>query len=146
MKLVLTTAPPAEAEKIARALVEERLCACAQVLPPMRSVYWWKGKVQDAQERLILLKTDEVHLERLEARLTKLHPYDVPEIVATTVPSATCSSTDVLDRLMSVGASFTSVTVMVKVSLYVRPPSLACTVTWWVAGGRAAQVTWMSSR
>ena len=100
MKLVLTTAPPAEAEKIARALVEERLCACAQVLPPMRSVYWWKGKVQDAQERLILLKTDEVHLERLEARLTKLHPYDVPEFVAMDVAHASAAYSSWLKEVM----------------------------------------------
>lgn len=99
-KLVLTTAPEKEAERMARALVEERLCACAQVLPPMRSVYWWKGKVEDAEERLILLKTDEVHLERLEARLTELHPYDVPEFVAMDVAHASAAYFSWLKEVM----------------------------------------------
>jgi periplasmic divalent cation tolerance protein len=100
MKLVLTTAPPAKAEEIARALVEEKLCACAQVLPPMRSVYWWKGKVENAEERLILLKTDEAHLERLEARLTELHPYDVPEFVAMEVAHASAAYSSWLKEVM----------------------------------------------
>ena len=100
MKLVLTTAPEKEAERIARALVGERLCACAQVLPPMRSVYWWKGKVEDAEERLILLKTDEVHLARLEARLTELHPYEVPEFVAMEVEHASAAYSSWLKEVM----------------------------------------------
>ena len=100
MKLVLTTAPEKEAERIARSLVGERLCACAQVLPPMRSIYWWKGKVEDAEERLILLKTDEVHLERLEARLTELHPYDVPEFVAMEVERASAAYSSWLKEVM----------------------------------------------
>ena len=88
MKLVLTTAPEKEAERIARTLVEERLCACAQVLPPMRSVYWWKGKVEDASERLVILKTDDARLKQLESRLAELHPYEVPEFVALEVAHA----------------------------------------------------------
>lgn len=88
MKLVLTTAPEKEAERIARTLVEERLCACAQVLPPMRSIYWWKGKVEDASERLVILKTDDARLKRLERRLAELHPYEVPEFVALEVAHA----------------------------------------------------------
>ena len=100
MKLVLTTAPEKAAERIARALVEERLCACAQVLPPMRSVYRWKGKVEDAEERLILLKTDEAHLARLEGRLAELHPYEVPEFVAMDVAHASATYSSWLKEVM----------------------------------------------
>ena len=103
MKLVLTTAPPAEAERIARALVEERLCACAQILPAMRSIYRWKGRVEDAEERLILLKTDDSHLKGLEARLKELHPYEVPEFVAMDVAQASPAYSSWLKEILGGG-------------------------------------------
>jgi periplasmic divalent cation tolerance protein len=70
------------ATQIARALVEERLCACAQTLGPIRSHYRWKGKVESAREWLLLIKTRTSRLAKLEATIQRLHPYDVPEILA----------------------------------------------------------------
>jgi periplasmic divalent cation tolerance protein len=79
---VLVTAPDAEvAGRIARSLVEERLAACVNILP-VRSVYTWEGKVEDASENMLVIKTAAAAWERLEARVKALHPYDVPEIVA----------------------------------------------------------------
>jgi len=57
-QLVLTTCPDAAcAERIARALVEEELAACVNILPPMRSIYRWKGKIEDATEQLLVIKS-----------------------------------------------------------------------------------------
>ena len=82
-RVVLVTAPDAEhARRIARALVEERLVACANLLTGVTSVYRWEGAVQEDAEVLLVLKTRAGRLDALEARLGALHPYDVPEFVA----------------------------------------------------------------
>jgi periplasmic divalent cation tolerance protein len=84
--LVLVTAPdPDRAAEIARALVEERLAACGNVLSGLRSIYRWEGKVQDDREALLLLKTTRARFEALRARVLALHPYQVPEVIALAV-------------------------------------------------------------
>jgi periplasmic divalent cation tolerance protein len=81
--LVLVTAPSAEkAAELARALVEERLAACGNVVPGLRSIYRWEGAVHDEAEALLLLKTTRARLEALRARVIELHPYEVPEVLA----------------------------------------------------------------
>ena len=81
--LVLTTFPAdGDAEKLAATLVEERLAACVNILPPMRSIYRWQGKVERADERQLLIKTGLGRLRALEKRVRELHPYDVPEFLA----------------------------------------------------------------
>ena len=81
--LVLVTAgSPEEAERIARALVEERLVACANVVGPIRSIYRWQGAVEEADEHLLVLKARAADVAALEARVRALHPYDVPEVLA----------------------------------------------------------------
>jgi periplasmic divalent cation tolerance protein len=81
--LVLTTLPTADAAaEIAKVVVGEKLAACANILPALRSIYRWQGKVQDENEVLVLLKTQRVHYPRLKARILELHPYDVPEVLA----------------------------------------------------------------
>ena len=80
--IVLTTFPAErDVEPLARTLVEERLAACVNVLPPMTSIYTWKGAVERADERQIVIKTVAARVGDLEARLKSLHPYDVPEFV-----------------------------------------------------------------
>lgn len=80
---MLVTAPDADtAERIARTVVEEKLAACANLLPQLRSIYRWQGKVEQASEVLLLLKTGRPWLEQLSDRVRALHPYEVPEIVA----------------------------------------------------------------
>ena len=81
--VVLVTAPTAEeAAALARRLVAERLAACGNVLPGVRSIYRWKGRVRDEAEALLLLKTTRARLAALRTRLLALHPYDVPELLA----------------------------------------------------------------
>ena len=80
--IVLTTLPSdGDAEQFASRLVEEKLAACVNVLPAMRSVYRWKNVVERADERQCVIKTTAQCLGRLEALLRTLHPYDVPEFV-----------------------------------------------------------------
>jgi periplasmic divalent cation tolerance protein len=82
-RLVLVTAGSEdEAAKIAKALVEERLAACANIVPKIRSIYRWQGKIEDNAEALLLIKTTETALPALEERVRALHSYDVPEVIA----------------------------------------------------------------
>ena len=84
--LVLTTFPAeGDAEALARALVDERLAACVNVLPPMRSIYTWKGAIELATERQLLIKTATHRVKALETRLKALHPYDLPEFLVISV-------------------------------------------------------------
>ncbi len=81
--VVLVTTPSAErAAELARALVDERLAACGNVVPGLRSIYRWEGKVQDEEEALLLLKTTRARFEALRDRVLALHPYEVPEVIA----------------------------------------------------------------
>ena len=82
MVLVLTTlGADADATDLVRTLVDERLAACANVLPVMTSLYRWKGAVEQDREQQIVLKTTAERLDRLHARLKELHPYDLPEFI-----------------------------------------------------------------
>jgi periplasmic divalent cation tolerance protein len=82
VQVAFITAPdPACAEAIARALVEERLAACVNVLPGVRSIYRWEGAVQDEAETLLIVKTRAERAQALEARVRALHPYEVPEVL-----------------------------------------------------------------
>ena len=71
-----------EAEAIASHLVEEKLAACVNIVPHCTSIYHWKGKVEREREVLMLVKTARSLFSRLAARVTELHSYDVPEVVA----------------------------------------------------------------
>ena len=86
--LVFTTLPsPEKAAELARVLVSERLAACANLFPAVRSIYKWQGKLQDENEVLVLFKTRAEHLERLKLRILEVHPYEVPEVLAVPVES-----------------------------------------------------------
>jgi Uncharacterized protein involved in tolerance to divalent cations len=81
--LVYVTAPnQAEAESLARMAVEGRLAACANILPGMRSLYWWQGRLEQAEEAVLILKTTEALVPALTEALTKAHSYDCPCVVA----------------------------------------------------------------
>ena len=89
IRLVLTTtANPEEAARLARTLVEERLAACATLIPAVQSIYRWQGEVESATETLLLLKTGPEQLAALEARLRELHSYETPEFLVLGVEAA----------------------------------------------------------
>ena len=83
MLVVLTTAPnTGEAEILAKKIIGEKLAACVQVLPPMKSFYFWEGAVQTESEHLLLIKTLPEKYDELEKFIQANHSYDVPEIVS----------------------------------------------------------------
>lgn len=79
-----TTASAAEAEQIATALVEQHLAACVQIIPQIRSVYCWEGKIEHSDEQLCLIKTRRSLVPQVEAEVIRCHAYQCPEII--TVP------------------------------------------------------------
>ena len=80
--LVLTTLPAdADGEGFGRALVEERLAACVNVLSIMDSVYRWEGRVEQETERQVVMKTSRERVDALWDRVRELHPYEVPEFI-----------------------------------------------------------------
>ncbi|MGA2887834.1 MAG: divalent-cation tolerance protein CutA [Terracidiphilus sp.] len=86
--VLTTTANPHEAARLGRALVEERLAACATLIPAVQSIYRWEGKVESSTETLLLLKTRPEQLAALEARLHELHTYETPEFLVLGVDAA----------------------------------------------------------
>ena len=87
-RIVLTTAgTPEEAQRLARTLVEERLAACATVIPGAQSIYRWQGEIESANESMLLIKTSTELLADLESRLLKLHSYQTPEFLVLQVES-----------------------------------------------------------
>ncbi len=83
---VTTTLPDRDAaNRLGRRLVEERLAACAQVVGPVSSVYWWQGEVETAGEWYCHLKTTVGRVPALITRIRELHPYETPEIIAVPV-------------------------------------------------------------
>ncbi len=83
--LVFCSVPSAVADRLARLLVEERLAACVQALPGLRSTYRWEGEVQQDGETLLLIKTTTARYAALERSLAAHHPYELPEILAVDV-------------------------------------------------------------
>jgi periplasmic divalent cation tolerance protein len=82
IQVITTVENREDAERIAKAMVESRLAACAQVAGPITSTYWWKGRIEEATEWQCLLKTREDKFEVLERAILKIHPYEVPEIIS----------------------------------------------------------------
>ena len=90
MKMIVvqtTTANAADAERLAEALVTERLAACVQI-DPIRGLYVWKGQVERQEERRLSIKTRADLFEAVRARLRDLHSYDTPEVIALPVEAA----------------------------------------------------------
>ena len=71
-----------EAERIANALIKDRLAACVNIIENVRSLFWWKGKVDSAKEAILVIKTKRALFNRLAKKVKSLHSYDVPEIIA----------------------------------------------------------------
>jgi periplasmic divalent cation tolerance protein len=85
IQVTTTTETKEQAQKIAQYLVETRLAACVQITGPITSIYRWKGKVENTQEWLCMIKTREELFDKVETAIKKLHPYEIPEIVAASI-------------------------------------------------------------
>ncbi|MEY4467721.1 MAG: divalent-cation tolerance protein CutA [Pseudomonadota bacterium] len=81
--LVLTNVPDLQcAQLVARTLVESRLAACVNLLPAVQSIYRWQGQIEEATEILLIIKTTSQQVDSLQKAIVRLHPYEVPEIIA----------------------------------------------------------------
>ncbi|MGD8925297.1 MAG: divalent-cation tolerance protein CutA [Thioalkalispiraceae bacterium] len=81
-KILMTTLPDEDqARDIAEMLVTEKLAACINILPMMTSIYEWEGKVEQGEEHLLLIKTDQHSIEAIQNVILDVHPYELPEIV-----------------------------------------------------------------
>ena len=78
----VTAANREEATRLGREVVEKRLAACANILDPMRSIYWWRGKLEESEEAVLVLKTRESRLAELIEEVARLHSYECPCIEA----------------------------------------------------------------
>ena len=80
--LLITCPNFKSAKKITEHLLKERLVACVNILPVIKSEYWWKGKIESHSEVLMIIKTKTSLYKRIEKEVKKLHPYTVPEIIS----------------------------------------------------------------
>ncbi len=100
--VVYVTCPDAKsAEKIAAALVKEKLAACANIVPDIRSVYEWQGKIENDPEQMLIIKTRFALMEKLTRRVKDMHDYDVPEIIAMPIMSGSSDYLDWIDQVTS---------------------------------------------
>lgn len=88
MRVVLCNTPPDDADRIARSLVESKLAACVNVIPAVTSIYRWRGAVEKTTESTLLIKTRDDKVPALIEKIRKIHPYEVPEVVALSVDAA----------------------------------------------------------
>jgi periplasmic divalent cation tolerance protein len=102
--IALTTCATREdALRIARRLVEARLAACVNVVPNVTSVYRWQGAIEESAEWLLLIKTASGLLENLKEELRKIHPYEVPELIAVNIVDGAGPYLDWLDSELNPG-------------------------------------------
>jgi periplasmic divalent cation tolerance protein len=98
LEVHVTFPNPAEAYAVSRRAVDQRLAACANILPAMRSFYWWDGAVQSAEEVAVVFKTSEQRADALIAFVAAAHSYEVPAIVVHRPQSAAVSYEEWVDR------------------------------------------------
>ena len=101
-RIVLTTAGSIEeAQRIAAALVEQRLAACVNILPGVGSVFRWQGKIDRTSEWLMIIKTKAEAFERVRDAIQKLHSYDVPEIISLEIDDGSAAYLQWIDETVS---------------------------------------------
>jgi periplasmic divalent cation tolerance protein len=91
VQVATTTASKSDAERIARALIEQRLAACVQISGPITSVYRWQDAIETATEWLCTIKTIESNYPQVETTIRQLHTYDEPEIIAVAIVAGSAS-------------------------------------------------------
>lgn len=82
IQVITATETKKEAENIAHILTEKRLAGCVQIIGPITSIYWWRGKIEKAEEWLCFIKTSKILYEEVEKTIKAAHSYQVPEIIA----------------------------------------------------------------
>ncbi len=98
-RVVISTAgTEEEGARIAKSLLDRKLCACVNLVPKVRSFYRWEGAIQDDAEVLLIMKTTKEKLQRLSEHLAEIHSYDVPEVLAVAVDQGRASYLEWLEE------------------------------------------------
>jgi periplasmic divalent cation tolerance protein len=98
-----TCASPQEAERLARSLVEQRLAACVNVLPGVASHYWWQGRIETAEECLLLIKSSRESFDQLRSAIEQVHSYEIPEVIALPVVDGAANYLNWIDLNLAAG-------------------------------------------
>ncbi|PKD41852.1 divalent-cation tolerance protein CutA [Methylomonas sp. Kb3] len=102
-QLILCSCPDLElADKLAGTLITQKLAACLNILPGVRSVYEWQGQIETAQEHLLLIKSHQDRYAAIEATLKSLHPYQLPEIIAVAIESGSLDYLKWIDSCLGI--------------------------------------------
>ncbi len=92
--VLMTASTKEETVRIVRTLLEERLIACANIMDPVSSFFWWQGKIEEEKEVLVIMKSHETLFKKLSKRVMELHSYDTPEILALPIVNGSPSYLD----------------------------------------------------
>jgi len=98
--VIVTTSKLEEAEQIADKIVEKSLAACVNIVPKIRSIYRWEGKVEHSRETLMLIKTVDSKVKKLKKQIKKLHSYDIPEILVLKIDDGDNNYLDWIDSVV----------------------------------------------
>jgi periplasmic divalent cation tolerance protein len=98
VQVFTTTERKEDAERIAKTLLEARLAACIQIVGPVSSSYWWRGRLEKAEEWLCIIKSRSDLYDEVEKIIKENHPYEVPEIIATPIISGSRNYLDWMDE------------------------------------------------
>jgi periplasmic divalent cation tolerance protein len=96
--VLCTCSTSEEARRLAGSLIEKRLAACVNLLPPVRSIYHWKGAVEEGDEILMIIKSSRPLFEKLRSEIARLHSYEEPEIVALPIVDGSQAYLEWMDR------------------------------------------------
>ena len=100
--MVFCTTPDLKtAQVISEHLIDKNLAACCNILPAVESVYKWKGKVEKGQECMLLIKSTEENYQKIENAIIKVHPYEVPEVIATQIIAGSAPYLDWIKKVCS---------------------------------------------
>ncbi|MDD5584261.1 MAG: divalent-cation tolerance protein CutA [Candidatus Omnitrophica bacterium] len=95
---VLVTIPEKEAEALATMLLSERVCACVNIIKGVRSLFWWEGKINNADEVILVIKTKDSLYAKLKTMVKNNHPYSVPEIISVKIDQINQEYTEWLNK------------------------------------------------
>jgi periplasmic divalent cation tolerance protein len=98
-----TCGSPEEADRLARSLVEQRLAACVNVIPGINSHYWWQGRLETAQECLLLIKSSRENFDQLRSAVEQVHSYEIPEVIALPVVDGALNYLNWIDGNLAAG-------------------------------------------
>ena len=89
--VLMTTSTIDEAKKIIQILLEEQLIACANMIESISSFFWWKGKIEEDKEVLVIMKSNKDNFEKISKRVKELHSYEIPEILSVSILDGSAS-------------------------------------------------------